>query len=303
MARSTTPILRTLPPPALRDVVELLKPLTWFAPIWAFLCGVVSSGAPLGPRWPFLLAGVLLTGPLVCGTSQAINDWFDRDVDEINEPGRPIPSGRIAGQWGLWIAFAGTAASLGVAGVTGPWVLAATCLGLALAWAYSAPPPRLKVSGLWGPAAVALSYEGLTWFTGAAAMAGALPPTRVLIVLALYSTGAFGIMTLNDFKAVEGDRATGIRSLPVRLGVTRAAQVACVVMAAPQVVVVAALVAWEHRAVAGMVAALLLGQIALMVRLLRDPLANTPWYNATGTTLYVLGMLAAAFGLGGTWGL
>ncbi len=291
------------PFPALRDVVTLLKPITWFPPMWAFLCGVVSSGVPIAERWPFLIAGILLTGPLVCGTSQAINDWFDRHVDAINEPDRPIPSGRVGGTWGLRIAIFGTALSLLLAWITGPWVLAATCLGLLFAWGYSAPPFRFKVSGIWGPAAVALTYEGLTWFTGAAVMAGALPATPVLAILALYSAGAFGIMTLNDFKAVEGDRATGLRSLPVVLGVDRAAQLACIVMAAPQVAVIALLTNWGHSLIAGIVAALLAGQLILMRRLLSDPLAHTPWYNATGTTLYVLGMLASAIGLGGVGGL
>ena len=294
---------RSAPPPAPRDVLELLKPITWFPPIWAFMCGVVSSGVPLAERWPFLFAGVLLTGPLVCGTSQAVNDWFDRHVDAINEPARPIPSGRIAGRWGLAIAVIGTVLSLAVAWLTGPWVFAATCLGLACAWGYSAPPFRFKTSGVVGPAVVALTYEGLTWFTGAAVMAGALPPAQVLIVLALYSAGAHGIMTLNDFKAVAGDRATGLRSLPVVLGVDNAARVACAVMAAPQVVVVALLARWGHHAVAAIVAALLFGQLILMRRLLRDPRKHAPWYNATGTTLYVLGMLAAALGLGGVLGL
>ncbi len=271
--------------------------------MWAFLCGVVSSGVPVAERWPFLIAGVLLTGPLVCGTSQAVNDWFDRHVDAINEPARPIPSGRVGGTWGLRIAIAGTLLSLVLALATGPWVFAATCLGLVCAWGYSAPPFRFKVSGIWGPAVVALTYEGLTWFTGASVMAGALPAAPVLIVLALYSFGAHGIMTLNDFKAVEGDRATGLRSLPVVLGVDRAARLACVVMAAPQAVVVALLALWGHHVVAGIVAALLVGQFVLMRRLLRDPLVHTPWYNATGTTLYVLGMLASAFGLGRVAGL
>ncbi len=290
---------RPAPAPAFRDVLELLKPITWFPPMWAFLCGVVSSGVPVVERWPFLIAGVALTGPLVCGTSQAVNDWFDRHVDAINEPGRPIPSGRIAGRWGLWIAVAGSLLSLLVAAGTGPWVLAATGLGLVCAWAYSAPPLRLKASGIWGPGVVALSYEGLTWFTGASVMAGALPPPAVLAVLGLYSLGAHGIMTLNDFKAVEGDRATGVASLPVRLGVERAAQVACATMAAPQVAVIALLAHWGHPLAAAIVAALLIGQLALMARLLRDPRKLTPWYNATGTTLYVLGMLAAACGLAG----
>ena len=298
MARATTSVLNP-GVPAARDVLALLKPITWFPPMWAFMCGVVSSGASVTDRWPFLIAGVLLTGPLVCGTSQAVNDWFDRHVDAINEPGRPIPSGRIPGRWGLWIACTGTVLSALVAWATGPWVLAATLLGLACAWGYSAPPLRLKADGWAGPAVVALTYEGLTWFTGAAIMLGALPATPVLIVLGLYSVGAHGIMTLNDFKAVEGDRATGVRSLPVTLGVGNAARLACAVMAVPQVAVVVLLTRWGHDVSGIIVAALVVVQFGLMTRLLRDPKRFAPWYNATGTTAYVFGMLAAALGLGG----
>ena len=92
-------------PPALPAVVELLKPITWFPPMWAYACGVVSVGVPATGRWTDIVLGVLLAGPLVCGTSQAVNDWFDRHVDAINEPDRPIPSGRIPGRWGLYIAI------------------------------------------------------------------------------------------------------------------------------------------------------------------------------------------------------
>ena len=280
-------------------MVTLLKPITWFPPMWALLCGVVSSGVPLSARWAFLLAGIALTGPLVCGTSQAVNDWFDRHVDAINEPHRPIPSGRIAGQWGLAIAIGWTLLSLAVAALTGPWVLAATVLGLACAWAYSAPPFRFKTSGWTGPGVVALSYEGLSWFTGAAVMAGALPSAKIIAILALYSLGAHGIMTLNDFKAVKGDRLTGLRSLPVVLGERRAALLASAVMALPQGVVVGLLLHWGQALPAGLVALLLTAQLALMPRLVRDPARHAPWYNATGVSLYVLGMMAAALGLGG----
>lgn len=287
------------PPPAARDVLELLKPITWFPPMWALMCGVVSSGVSPLSRWTFLIAGILLAGPLVCGTSQAVNDWFDRHVDAINEPDRPIPSGRIGGRWGLYIAIGWTALSLAVAAFTGQWVLIATVFGLACAWAYSAPPFRLKTSGWIGPAVVGLTYEGLSWFTGAAVMAGALPPVHVLVVLTLYSIGAHGIMTLNDFKAVEGDRATGLRSLPVVLGERPAALLASAVMAVPQVIVVALMVMWGHRISAGVVAVLLAAQLALMPKLVSAPARNAPWYNATGVSLYVLGMLASALGLGG----
>ena len=89
----------------------------------------------------------------------------------------------------------------------------------------------------------------------------------------------------------------GIGSLPVRLGVTAAARLACVVMAVPQAVVVALLLRWDQPVHAGVVALLLATQLALMARLLRDPKAQAPWYNATGTSLYVIGMLVAAFAL------
>ncbi len=290
---------RTAPIPAASSVVELLKPITWFPPMWAFGCGVVSAGAEFDQRWLFVIGGILLAGPFVCGTSQAVNDWFDRHVDAINEPDRPIPSGRIAGRWGLAIALAGTLFSLGLAAILGFWVFAAAVVGLALAWAYSAPPFRLKTSGWAGPATVGLTYEGLSWFTGASVMAGGLPSVPVITILLLYSIGAFGIMVLNDFKAVEGDRITGLRSLPVTLGVGGASRVACLVMAAAQAVVIALLLLWGHMFSAVIVAVLLLGQVLLMTRLLRDPARFAPWYNATGVTLYVLGMLASALGLGG----
>ena len=139
------------------------------------------------------------------------------------------------------------------------------------------------------------SGEPWIWFTAAAVMSAALPDARILLLAGLYSFGAHGIMTLNDFKSVEGDRRTGVGSLPVRLGVERAAQVACLMMAAPQAVVVLLLVSWAQPWHAATVALLLLLQLLLMIRLLASPRERAPWYNATGTSLYVLGMLVCAF--------
>jgi chlorophyll synthase len=166
-----------------------------------------------------------------------------------------------------------------------------------LAWAYSAPPLRLKQNGWWGNTACAACYEGLPWITGAAVMTATRPDWQILIIAALYSAGAHGIMTLNDFKSIEGDRQTGIFSLPVLLGTEGAARAACIAMALPQVVVVALLLAWGFVTYAFVVTLLLMTQLLLMVRLMRDPRANAPWYNGTGTTLYVIGMLITAFAL------
>jgi chlorophyll synthase len=284
--------------PAPSAVAELLKPVTWFPPMWAFGCGVLASGVPLAERWLLALLGVLLAGPLVCATSQAVNDWFDRHVDAINEPQRPIPSGRLPGRWGLYVALGWTVLSLVVALALGPWGFVAAVLALVLAWAYSAPPLRLKRNGWWGNAACGFSYEGLAWVTGAVVMAGGVLPGWPSLALALlYSLGAHGIMTLNDFKSIEGDRRTGIASLPVQLGVQRAAQAACWTMALPQAVVVLLLAGWGRPAHAMVVLALLAAQLALMARFLAAPRERAVWFSGQGVTLYVLGMLASALAL------
>ncbi|MEP3843770.1 MAG: chlorophyll synthase ChlG [Paracoccaceae bacterium] len=288
---------RRLPEPG--AMLCLIKPITWFPPMWAYLCGVVSSGAVISVQWGLIVLGVLLAGPIVCGMSQAANDWCDRHVDAINEPDRPIPSGRIPGRWGLWIALAMSILSLLVGAQLGPWGFGATVFGVLAAWAYSAEPVRLKKSGWWGPGLVGLCYEGLPWFTGASVLSIGAPSWQIVSVAALYALGAHGIMTLNDFKALEGDRQMGVNSLPVTLGPEGAARVACWVMAMPQLVVIALLFAWGKPILALAILALVSAQLWAMTVLLRDPKARAPWYNGTGVAMYVSGMMIAALALRG----
>jgi chlorophyll synthase len=231
---------------------------------------------------------------MVCGTSQAANDWFDRHVDAINEPQRPIPSGRMPGRWGLYIAVWWTGVSLLLAYALGIWVFGAAAIGLALAWAYSAPPLRLKRNGWLGNSAVALAYEGLPWITAVLVMTDAAPDPRLLALAALYSFGAHGIMTLNDFKSVQGDRRMGVASLPVQLGIERAGLLACIVMSVAQIAVIALLLEWGRPVHAAVITAFLVAQFVLMRRFLARPVERDVWYNATGVPLYVLGMLVSA---------
>lgn len=278
-------------------VVALLKPITWFPPMWAYACGAISTGHGLGDRLGFVLLGVLLAGPLLCGTSQAVNDWFDRHVDAINEPDRVIPSGRMPGHWGLYIAIVMSVLSLLVALVMGSFIFTAALLGLAFAWGYSAPPLRFKQNGWLGNGVVGFSYETLPWLTAATAMTGVVPSEPVWIVALLYGLGAHGILTLNDFKAITGDRQMGINTLPVLHGARTAALIACAVMALSQAGVVVTLWILDLPVYALAVLAVLTLQGVCMVRFARDPVRFAVWYSAIGVGLYVTGMMLAAFGL------
>ncbi|MDY8108503.1 chlorophyll synthase ChlG [Fulvimarina sp. 2208YS6-2-32] len=301
---------RTVAPHAQRTRIQfsafvtVLKPVTWFAPVWAFACGAISAIAqiPADASTFDLVAqvalGLALAGPMLCGASQAVNDWFDRHVDAVNEPDRPIPSGRLPGRTGLAIAVLWTLASLAVAALLGPVVFLAAFVGCLLSWGYSAPPVRFKQDGWLGNASVAIAYEGLAWITGAAVIAQGVPAPEILVLAALYSIGAHGIMTLNDFKAIAGDVQFGIRTLPVRYGVKRAAQIACVVMALPQLLVIGVMTAWGHPVAAGIIALLLIGQGLCMPRLIADPEKEAIRYNGTGIGLFVLGMMVSAVAVG-----
>jgi len=283
-----------LPEP--RAILTLLKPITWFPPMWAFACGSITGSEKIFDNLPIFFLGLLLTGPLVCASSQAVNDWYDRHVDAINEPNRPIPSGRIPGKWGLYIALIWSLISLWVGSFLGVIGFLATLLALVLAWFYSMPPMRFKNNGWLGNLACGVSYEGLAWVTGAALLSGGVVPSKPSLLLAgLYSASAHGIMTLNDFKAIEGDRQMGVRSLPVQLGAMRAAQVSAAFMLLPQVIVLALLLMWDKPNYALAIGALMIGQIFLLRDFLKKPIEKALFYSGFGVPLLVSGMMVAAF--------
>ena len=283
--------------PSLISLLELIKPVTWFPPMWAFLCGVVSVGALNSNNTILILSGLLLAGPLVCGMSQAVNDWCDRHVDAINQPERPIPSGRVSARWGFFTGIIMSVISILFAYYLGSLIFFATIIGVLAAWLYSLEPIRLKRSAIFGPGVVAICYEGLPWFTGAAIFTISLPNKEVLIVLSLYALGAHGIMTMNDFKATKGDKLLGINSLPVILGRKPATLVACLIMLFPQLIVISLFYFWGSLILALTLAVCVLLQSLSMIFLIRDPEKNTPFFNMTGVLLYIAGMMLSANGL------
>lgn len=230
--------------------LQLMKPVTWIPLIWGVICGAAASG---NYHWQLdhvlaAFACMLMSGPLLAGFTQTINDYYDRDIDAINEPYRPIPSGAISlGQvklqiWVLLLAGLGMSYGLDVwAQHTTPVVFLLAVGGSFVSFIYSAPPLKLKQNGWLGNYALGASYIALPWWAGQA-LFGQLTWTTALLTLA-YSLAGLGIAVVNDFKSVEGDRALGLQSLPVVFGIKRASWISAGMIDIFQLAMVGVLIA------------------------------------------------------------
>jgi chlorophyll synthase len=171
--------------------LQLTKPVTWVPLVWGVMCGAAASGNyhwmwnPFDPNDRDVLLGaedalkgfvaMILAGPFLTGYTQTINDWYDREIDAINEPYRPIPSGAIsegeviAQIWVLLLGGLAIAYGLDVwAGHDTPTVLLLSIFGSFISYIYSAPPLKLKQNGWAGNYALGASYISLPWWCGQA---------------------------------------------------------------------------------------------------------------------------------------
>ena len=286
--------------------LQLMKPITWIPLIWGVVCGAASSGNYTWTLENFLMAAacMLLSGPLMAGYTQTINDFYDREIDAINEPYRPIPSGAISVPQVvtqiLVLLGLGLALSFGLDRWVGhefPIMLCLTIGGAFLAYIYSAPPLKLKQNGWLGNYALGASYIALPWWAGHA-LFGQLNWTIVILTL-FYSLAGLGIAVVNDFKSVEGDRQLGLKSLPVMFGVNTAAWLCVIMIDVFQAGIGAYLIYIHQNLYAAMVLLLVIPQITFQdMYFLRNPLENDVKYQASAQPFLVLGMLGTGLALG-----
>lgn len=286
--------------------LQLMKPITWIPLIWGVVCGAASSGQF---RWTLenvlvSAACMLLSGPLLTGYTQTLNDFYDRDIDAINEPYRPIPSGAISVPQVVSQILILLGAGVGLAyaldrwaGHSFPTLTALTLGGCLLAYIYSAPPLKLKQNGWLGNYALGASYIALPWWAGHA-LFGDLNLTIVAVTL-FYSLAGLGIAVVNDFKSVEGDRQMGLKSLPVMFGITAAAWICVLMIDLFQAGIATYLIAIHQNLYAVLLVLLIIPQITFQdMYFLRDPLTNDVKYQASAQPFLVLGMLVAGLALG-----
>ncbi len=288
--------------------LQLMKPITWIPLIWGVVCGAAASGNYQWNVRDFSLAMLcmFMSGPLLAGYTQTINDFYDRDIDAINEPYRPIPSGAISVPQVVTQILVLLLGGIGVSYVLDravghdfPIMLVLTLFGSFVAYIYSAPPLKLKQNGWAGNYALGASYIALPWWAGQA-LFGSLD-WKIIVITLVYSMAGLGIAIVNDFKSVEGDRQLGLNSLPVMFGIDKAAWICVLMIDIFQLGIAAYLVTIHQNLYAVLLVLLVIPQITFQdMYFLRDPLNNDVKYQASAQPFLVLGMLVAALALGHT---
>uniref|UniRef100_A0A7C8ZX47 Chlorophyll synthase, chloroplastic n=2 Tax=Opuntia streptacantha TaxID=393608 RepID=A0A7C8ZX47_OPUST len=282
--------------------LQLTKPVTWPPLIWGVVCGAAASG---NFHWTpedvaKAIVCMIMSGPCLTGYTQTLNDWYDREIDAINEPYRPIPSGAISENevitqiWVLLLAGLGLAGLLDVwAGHKFPTLFYLALGGSFISYIYSAPPLKLKQNGWIGNFALGSSYIALPWWAGQA-LFGTLTPDVVVLTL-LYSTAGLGIAIVNDFKSVEGDRAMGLQSLPVAFGIDTAKWICVGAIDITQLSIAGYLLGAGKPYYALALVGLILPQVYFQFQyLLKDPIKYDVKYQASAQPFLILGLLVTA---------
>jgi geranylgeranylglycerol-phosphate geranylgeranyltransferase len=182
---------------------------------------IAYSAAPGNILWMGL---IFITVFIITGAGNAINDYFDANIDAINRPDRPIPSGRISKEsafnFSIALFFIGMSISFFIGSNGIPSLIAIFNAFLLMLYAKS-----LKRKVFVGNLTV--SYlTGSTFLFGGAAYGGkGIQVTLILFFLSMLATFAREIVkTIED---IEGDKLDGASTLPINIGETRAAYVAC----------------------------------------------------------------------------
>jgi geranylgeranylglycerol-phosphate geranylgeranyltransferase len=205
-----------------RGAIELTRPANAIAAgvltfIGAFVAGGISEPMPAVFA---VLATVLATGG-----GNAINDYFDREIDAVNRPERPIPRGAITPRIAL-----GFSALLFVSAVLLTLLLPWIAIGIAVVNLLALIAYTEIFKGQPGIGNALVGYlTGSTFLYGGTAVGGDLRPVLVLFVLAASATVAREIV--KDVEDIEGDRNEGLNTLPIAIGERNALIIATVFVA------------------------------------------------------------------------
>ena len=212
-------------------LLNFSRPFTLVAPALGFASGAATAyGASPREHWSaaILLYPIigLTMAAVLNAASNALNQIYDLEIDRVNKPKRPLPSGRLSlpQAWAFtWITYA---IALALAWLVAPdgrhecfWIVLVATIGT---FVYSVPPWRTKRLGIWANITIAIPRGVLLKVAGWSAVKtvfGAEP----WYIGAIFGLFLLGASTTKDFADMKGDAAGGCRTLPIIYGVRRAA--------------------------------------------------------------------------------
>jgi 4-hydroxybenzoate polyprenyltransferase len=214
-----------------KSYVDLARPFTLVAPALGFLSGALTAigASPREPWSPWLLVPPLLgsaMAALLNAGNNALNQIYDLEIDRVNKPRRPLPSGRLTIGQVWWFTNIAYAISLVLAWLVAPggrhecfWLV---LVAVVCTYIYSVPPLRTKRLGIWANVTIAIPRGTLLKVAGWSSVKtiAGVEPWYIGAIFGLFLLGA---TTTKDFADMEGDRRGGCRTLPIQYGVRRAA--------------------------------------------------------------------------------
>jgi 4-hydroxybenzoate polyprenyltransferase len=214
-----------------RAYVDLGRPFTLVAPALGFISGALTAvgAAPREPWSPLLLVAPFIGAPMAAllnAGNNALNQIYDLEIDRVNKPKRPLPSGRLSIAQVWWFTNITYALALVLAWLVAPngrhecfWLVA---VAVVCTYLYSVPPFRTKRLGIWANVTIAIPRGVLLKVAGWSSVKtiAGLEPWYIGAIFGLFLLGA---TTTKDFADMEGDRRGGCRTLPIQYGVRKAA--------------------------------------------------------------------------------
>ena len=212
-------------------LVEFSRPFTLVAPALGFASGAATaygaapreSWAPIVVLYPVI---GLTMAAVLNAASNALNQIYDLEIDRVNKPKRPLPSGRLSVRDAWIFTWVTYAIALALAWLVAPggrhecfWIV---LVATAITFLYSVPPFRTKRLGVWANVTIAIPRGVLLKVAGWSSVKTVFggEPWYIGAIFGLFLLGA---STTKDFADMEGDAAGGCRTLPIIYGVKRAA--------------------------------------------------------------------------------
>ena len=215
----------------MKEYIQLARPFTLIAPALGFVSGSITAiGAYPAEPWTMevLLPPIIgaFMAAMLNAASNALNQIYDLEIDRVNKPLRPLPSGRLSirDAWVFtWISYA---IALVLAWFVAPggrhecfWIVLVAAI---LTFAYSVPPVRTKRHGIWANITIAVPRGLLLKVAGWSAVKTVVG-VEPWFIGAIFGLFLLGASTTKDFSDMEGDAADGCRTLPIIYGVRKAA--------------------------------------------------------------------------------